>query len=69
MNNPINSLLNQLLAKRPDVAGNPRYMEMINIIKNNDSKKGQEIANNLCETYGVSKEDALAQAKSFFGLK
>ena len=49
-------------------ANNPRAQEYIKIIQSGDSKKGEEIANNLCQTYGVSKEDAIKNAKQFFGV-
>lgn len=29
----------------------------------------QQIARNLCDTYGVKPEDAVAQAKSFFHIQ
>lgn len=66
---PVNLLLQKLLANNPQVTNNPRYQEMLKAVQNNDSKKGEEIANNLCESYGMTKEQALAQAKQFFGFK
>lgn len=41
---------------------------MIDIIKSGDANRGQQIARNLCNTYGVKPEDAIAQAKSFFHI-
>jgi hypothetical protein len=32
-------------------------------------KKGQEIAENICKSMGVSKEDAIRQAEQFFHVK
>ena len=57
-----------LISKNPNVANNPRAQEYIKIIQNGDSKKGEEIANNLYQTHGMSKEDAIANAKKFFGV-
>lgn len=57
-----------LISQNPNIANNPRAQEYIKIIQNGDSKKGEEIANNLCQTYGMSKEDAIANAKKFFGV-
>lgn len=57
-----------LIQKNPTVANNPDAQNLLNVIQSGDSAKGQQIAENLCETYGVSKEDALAQAKKFFNI-
>lgn len=39
--------------------------EMLQVILNNDSKKGEEIAMNLCNTYGVSKEQGIQMAQQW----
>ena len=57
-----------LLSQNPNIANNPNAQEFISVIQNGDSKRGQEIANNLCQAYGISPEDAVKQAKSFFHL-
>lgn len=55
-----------LLGRMPQVANNPNAQSMIQVIQNGDAKKGEEIARNLCETYGIKPEDAVQQARSFF---
>lgn len=57
-----------LLMQNPNVANNPNAQEFIQVIQNGDSVKGEQIAQNLCNTYGISKEDAIRNAKSFFHL-
>lgn len=57
-----------LLMQNPNVANNPNAQEFIQVIQNGDSVKGEQIARNLCDTYGMSKEDAIRNAKSFFHL-
>jgi hypothetical protein len=57
-----------LLQNNPNVAQNPQAQEMLKVIQNGDSQRGQMIAENLCKTYGITKEDALAQAKRFFHI-
>jgi hypothetical protein len=57
-----------LLQSNPNVAKNPQAQEMLKVIQNGDSQRGQMIAENLCKTYGITKEDALAQAKRFFHI-
>lgn len=57
-----------LLMQNPNVANNPNAQEFIQVIQNGDSVKGEQIAQNLCNTYGMSKEDAIRNAKTFFHL-
>ena len=57
-----------LLMQNPKVANNPNAQEFIQVIQNGDSVKGEQIAQNLCNTYGMSKEDAIRNAKTFFHL-
>ena len=57
-----------LLRNNPNVAKNPQAQEMLKVIQNGDSQRGQIIAENLCKTYGITKEDALTQAKQFFHI-
>lgn len=68
MNNTVSNLLNQLLQNNPNIQNNPQAQAMISAIQNNDQAKGEEIANNLLKTYGVSKDDALNRARKFFNL-
>lgn len=57
-----------LLAQNPNIVNNPNAQEFIQVIRNGDSVKGAQIAQNLCDSYGMSKEDVLRNAKSFFHL-
>lgn len=57
-----------MIEKNPQVANNPRNREMINVLKSGNEQQGIELASNLCNTYGVSKEDACKQALGFFNL-
>lgn len=57
-----------IISNNPSFANNPRAQEYISIIKNNDSKRGNEIAQNLCATYGMPVDQAVGQAKQFFGI-
>lgn len=52
----------------PDIANNPQMLSYIEVLESGDSKRGEELANNLLETYGATKEDALNQARAFFHL-
>lgn len=59
----------KMISNNPKVANNPQAQELIEVIKSGDNARGQQIAQNLCNTYGVSKEEALNQAKGFFNIQ
>lgn len=65
MNNPMSMLLNMAM-QNSDIANNPRAQEMLQVIQSGDAQKGQQIAMNLCKTYGVSKEQAVGMATEYF---
>ena len=69
MNKAFQMMFDKLMQQHPEVANNPRNKEMLDAIKNNNEEKGIQIAMNLCNTYGSTKEDAIAKAKSYFGLQ
>ncbi len=57
-----------LLSRNPKIANNPQAQAYLNVIQSGDSAKGEEIARNLCTTYGVTTDQAVNQAKQFFNL-
>lgn len=57
-----------LINRNPQVANNPMAQELIGVIQNGSEQQGETIAENLCKSYGVTKEQALADAKKFFGI-
>ena len=65
MNNPMSMLLNMAM-QNSNIANNPRAQEMLQITQSGDAQKGQQIAMNLCKTYGVSKEQAVGMATEYF---
>lgn len=64
----IRAIALDILSKNPNVANNPRSQEMINVIKSGDNAKGEELARNLCASYGMTPEQAAEDAKRYFGL-
>ena len=68
MGNSIMNFAVGLISRNPRVANNPRAQQLISVIQNGDQEQGEKIAENLCETYGVTKEQALSDAKKFFGI-
>lgn len=57
-----------LLMRNPAIANNPQAQSLIEVIQNGDSERGKQIADNLCQTYGVTREEAIGKAKNFFGI-
>lgn len=66
MNNPINSILSYFLTKNSNIT--PTQQTYIDTIKNGDSAKGEALADNLCQSMGMTREQAINQAKQFFHL-
>lgn len=64
----VKQMITNLMMRNPAVADNPNAKAMLEVVSSGDQAKGEEIANNLLNTYGVSKEDALRQAREFFGI-
>lgn len=67
----LNNLLGQALEQlknNQNVKSNPMAQGMIDVVESGDAKRGEQMANNLCESMGITKEDALKQAKAFFNI-
>lgn len=67
MSNIMNIAMN-LIQRNPRIANNPNYREFIDVIQSGDAAKGQQIAENLCRSYGTSKEEAIANARRYFHI-
>lgn len=57
-----------MLANNPNIANNPQAKQWMQVIQSGDAQQGQQIADNICRSYGLSREDAIMQAKRFFNL-
>lgn len=57
-----------MIRQNPNIVNNPNSQSMLNVIQSGDNEKGEQIARNLCNTYGISPEQAIMQAKQFFRL-
>ena len=42
--NPLMFLVNSLIQRNPNIANNPRNQELLKVIQNGDSQRGEEIA-------------------------
>lgn len=64
--NPIQMMLNNLIRQNPNLQQNPMTQEMIKVIQSGDAQRGEQIANNICQSYGMSREEAIQQAQQMF---
>ena len=48
-----------MLKQNPNVARNPQAQTMLQVLQSGDAQKGQQIAQNLCQTYGITPEEFL----------
>lgn len=68
MNNGIMQFALQMLRSNPQVAQTPMGQQFMTILQNGDQQKGIELANNLCQSYGITPEQALQQARTHFHI-
>ena len=57
-----------LISRNPNIANNPQAQNYLRVIQSGDAEQGEQMARNLCNTYGVTPDQAVQQAKSFFNL-
>lgn len=67
MSQPYNPYIGQIPGQQPAtpqtwLPGNQ------NVVKSGDAQKGEEIARNLCNTMGITPEEATKQAANFFNI-
>lgn len=65
MQNP-SDVLKTMIQRNPQIQNNPMAQNFIGILQSGDSKRGEEVANNLLSTYGMTKEQAMNQVRNFF---
>lgn len=65
---PIAAMVSMIKAN-PAIADNPQAQAYLDVLESGDGAKGEELANNLLETYGMTKDQALQQAKAFFHIR
>lgn len=66
--NPFMNIALNMVQKNPKIAGNVMGKEFIDILKSGDEQRGIQMAENLCKSNNATKEDAIKQAMSYFGL-
>ena len=50
-----------MLKQNPNIARNPQAQAMLQVLQSGDAQKGQQIAQNLCQTYQVQNPWAASQ--------
>lgn len=67
MNNLMQNLVSAAM-NNPQVKNSPLAQEGLGAIFSNDNKKGEQIANNILASYGLTKEQGIEKAKEFFHI-
>lgn len=65
MPNPM-QVFQSMIQNNPGIQNNPMAQNFIGIMQSGDTKRGEEMANNILSTYGITKDQALNKAKQFF---
>lgn len=55
-----------ILQNNPKIMNSPQGQQFLKILQTGDVQAGQQMAQNLCQSYGISPEQALAQSMQFF---
>lgn len=63
LNNYVNNMVSQLMNDQ-EVLSNPTKMEMLNVIRTGDAKRGEEIAMNICNSYGMTPQEFIFNSLS-----
>lgn len=66
---PLQQFAMNMINQSPNVQNNPMAKELIDVIMSGDSKRGEQMADNICKSHGMTREEGLKQASSVFGLK
>lgn len=59
----------QMIMQNPNVANSPFGQKAIQAIQTGDNATGEQLANNILQSMGLTKEQAIEQAKNGFGFK
>lgn len=67
MPSPMDFAMN-MIRNNPQFRNNPQAQEWLQVIQSGDQARGEEIANNLLQSMGMTKEQAMQQASQRFGF-
>lgn len=57
-----------MINRNPNVTDNPQAQAMLEVLKSGDAQRGQQIANNICQSMGVTPQQAVQEARKFFNV-
>lgn len=60
--------LQNAIRQNPNIANNPQSQNFLQILQSGDAQKGQQVAENLLKTYGMTKEQGMNQVHNFFHI-
>lgn len=60
--------LQNAMRQNPNIANNPQAQNFLQILQSGDAQKGQQVAENLLKTYGITKEQGMNQVHNFFRI-
>lgn len=58
-----------MISRNPQVANNPQAQSYIDVIRGGDANKMKELATNICNSYGMTTDQAANGAMKFFGVQ
>lgn len=58
-------ILQQAMRMNPNIANNPQAQQYIQVLMNGDAQKGQELARNICGSFGVTPEQGVKQCQDY----
>ena len=56
------------MSQNQNLPNNPLVQQYASLIQGGDAKRGEEVANNILKSYGISKEEGMQMAKQFFHI-
>lgn len=60
--------LQNAMRQNPSIANNLQAQNFLQILQSGDAQKGQQVAENLLKTYGMTKEQGMNQVHNFFHI-
>lgn len=62
-------ILMEFLKKNPNVANNPQMQSYIDALNSGDQQRIKELGMNICNSFGVTPDQARTETMRFFGIK
>ena len=68
MNKFVENVLQLFMNQNQNAPLTQTQQSYIDILKSGNASAGEQLAMNLCNTMGISKDQAIAEARQYFGL-